>query len=205
VTAEDRYRHHDYTIRAARDVGAHQDDLETFLKSLEMEVTIEDIGPSNMERVVTMVGKTNQFNLTTRRHSRTQVQTMLESTGSIALALRLRDKFGDQGIIAVLLAVRGGDAATLVIDSFLMSCRALGRGVEDALWAAMLRRVDRQSVQRLQAEYIPTAKNNIVAGLYDRLGLQRMEHNSSSTRYLLEPVPSVEFPSWIALKNETHE
>jgi len=205
VTAEDRHRHHDYTIRAARDVGAHQDDLEIFLKSLEMEVTIEDIGPSNMERVVTMVGKTNQFNLTTRRHSRTQVQTMLESTGSIALALRLRDKFGDQGIIAVLLAVRGGDAATLVIDSFLMSCRALGRGVEDALWAAMLRRVDRQSVQRLQAEYIPTAKNNIVAGLYDRLGLQRMEHNSSSTRYLLEPVTSVEFPSWIALKNETHE
>jgi FkbH-like protein len=205
VTAEDRHRHHDYTIRAARDVGAHQDDLETFLKSLEMEVTIEEIGPSNMERVVTMLGKTNQFNLTTRRHSRAQVQTMLASPGSIALALRLRDKFGDQGIIAVLLAVRGGDAATLVIDSFLMSCRALGRGVEDALWAAMVRRVDRQRVQRLEAEYIPTAKNNIVAGLYDRLGLQRVEHNSSSTRYLLEPVTSIEFPSWIALKNETHE
>ena len=109
VTEEDRHRHHDYNIRAVRDVGAHQDDLETFLKSLEMEVTIEEIGPSNMERVVTMLGKTNQFNLTTRRHSRAQVQTMLESPGSIALALRLRDKFGDQGIIAVLLAVRGGD------------------------------------------------------------------------------------------------
>ena len=205
VTEEDRHRHHDYNIRAVRDVGAHQDDLETFLNSLEMEVTIEEIGPSNMERVVTMLGKTNQFNLTTRRHSRAQVQTMLESPGSIALALRLRDKFGDQGIIAVLLAVRGGDAATLVIDSFLMSCRALGRGVEDALWAATLRRVDRESVQRLEAEYIPTAKNSIVAGLYDRLGLQRIGDNSSSTRYLLEPVTSVEYPSWIALKNETHE
>src|SRR5437762_10175145 len=174
-------------------------------KRLEMEASIEEIGPPNMERVVTMLGKTNQFNLTTRRHSRAQVQSILDLPGSIPLALRLRDRFGDQGIIAVLLAVPSGEDATLVVDSFLVSCRALGRGVEDALWAAMLRRVDRQSIQRLEAEYIPTAKNNIVAGLYDRLGLQRIEHNSSSTRYLLEPVTSVEFPSWIALKNETHE
>src|SRR5207244_5614015 len=101
-----------------------------------MEATIERVQASNFERVVTMLGKTNQFNLTTRRHSRAQVQTILESPGSIALALRLRDKFGDQGIIAVLLAVRSGDGATLVVDSFLISCRALGRGVEDALWAA---------------------------------------------------------------------
>jgi FkbH-like protein len=204
VTEEDRHRHHNYAIRAARDVGAHQDDLGIFLKSLEMQATIEEIGPSNMERVVTMLGKTNQFNLTTRRHSHAQVQTMLESPGSIALALRLRDKFGDQGIIAILLAVRGDDA-TLVIDSFLMSCRALGRGVEDALWAATLRRVDRQSVQRVEAEYIPTAKNSIVASFYDRLGLQRIDHDSSSTRYRLEPITNVESPSWIALKNDNHE
>ncbi len=197
VTNEDRQRHEDYAMRGARNVEAHQDDLEAFLKSLEMEVTIEHVGPSNLERVVTMLGKTNQFNMTTRRHTRAQVQTMLASPASIALALRLRDKFGDQGIIAVLLAVRAGNAATLVIDSFLVSCRALGRGVEDALWAAMLRRVDRQSVRRLEAEYIPTAKNGIVAGLYDRLGLQRVEHDNSSTHYVLEPIVPVEFPSWI--------
>ena len=208
VTSEDRRRHEDYALRGARNVEAHQDDLddlEAFLKSLEMEATIEEIGPSNMERVVTMLGKTNQFNLTTRRHSRAQVQTMLASPGSIALALRLRDKFGDQGIIALLLAIPAEDDGTLVVDSFLVSCRALGRGVEDALWAAMSRRADRQSVRRLEAEYIPTAKNSIVAGLYDRLGLRRLEHNSSSTRYLLEPVAIVEFPSWISLKEKTNE
>ena len=197
VTEEDRRRHRDYTLRTARDVEGHQNDLEAFLKSLEMEATIEEVGPSNMERVVTMLGKTNQFNLTTRRHSHVQVQTMLASPGSVALALRLRDKFGDQGIIAVLLAVRAGDAATLVIDSFLVSCRALGRGAEDALWAELLSRACRQSVHSLEAEYIPTAKNGIVAGLYDRLGLQRVEHDSSSTRYVLEPIVPVEFPSWI--------
>jgi len=205
MTTEDRRRHEDYALRGARNIEAHQDDLEAFLKSLEMEATIEEIGPSNIERVVTMLGKTNQFNLTTRRHSRAQVQTMLASPGSIALALRLRDKFGDQGIIALLLAIPAGDDGTLVVDSFLVSCRALGRGVEDALWAAMSRRADRQSVRRLEAEYISTAKNSIVAGLYDRLGLRKLEHNSSSTRYLLEPVAIVEFPSWISLKDETNE
>jgi FkbH-like protein len=202
VTAEDRGRHRDYTLREAREVEGHKDDLEVFLKSLEMEATIDEVGPANIERVVTMLGKTNQFNLTTHRHSRGHVETMLASPGSIALALRLRDKFGDQGIIAVLLAVRGDNAGTLVIDSFLVSCRALGRGVEDALWAAMLRRAERQSIQRLEAEYIPTAKNSIVAGLYNRLGLQRISHNSGSTCYLLEPVTFVESPPWIALKNE---
>jgi FkbH-like protein len=205
VSDEDRRRHEDYAMRGVRNAEAHQDDLETFLKSLEMEATIQEIGSSNMERVVTMLGKTNQFNLTTRRHSRAQVQTMLTSPGSIALALRLRDKFGDQGIIAVLLAIPAGDDATLVVDSFLVSCRALGRGVEDALWAEMMRRANRQSVRRLEAEYIPTAKNSIVAGLYDRLGLERIEQNSSSTRYVLEPITVVESPSWIALKNETNE
>ena len=202
VSSEDRLRHEDYALRGARNPEAHRDDLEAFLKSLEMEATIEEIGPLNMERVVTMLGKTNQFNLTTRRHSRAQVQAMMELPGSMPLTLRLRDKFGDQGIIALLLALPSEDG-TLVVDTFLVSCRALGRGVEDALWAAALRRADRQNVRRLEAEYIPTGKNNIVANLYDRLGLQRVEQNSSSTRYVSEPVPVVEFPSWIAVKDDT--
>ena len=205
VSSEDRLRHEDYALRGARNAEAHRDDLKAFLKSLEMEATIEEIGPSNMERVVTMLGKTNQFNLTTRRHSRAQVQAMMELPGSIPLALRLRDKFGDQGIIALLLAIPSEGNGTLVVDSFLVSCRALGRGIEDALWAAMLRRVDRQNVRRLDAEYIPTAKNSIVANLYDRLGLQRVEHNLSSTRYVSAPVPVVEFPSWIAVKDDTNK
>jgi predicted enzyme involved in methoxymalonyl-ACP biosynthesis len=78
-------------------VEGNKDDLEVFLKSLGMEAAIEEVGPSNMERVVTMLGKANQFNLTTHRYSHAHVQTMLASPGSIALALRLRDKFGDQG------------------------------------------------------------------------------------------------------------
>jgi FkbH-like protein len=205
VTEEDRLRHRDYTVRAARDVGARQNDLETFLKSLEMEATIEDVGPANIDRALAMIGKTNQFNLTTRRHPRAQLQAMVEAPGSIALVLRLRDKFGDQGIVALLLAISAGDNATLAIDSFLVSCRALGRGVEDALWAAMVNRANRQSVRKLEAEYLATAKNGIVAGLYDRLGLQRIKQNSSSTWYRLELVRQYPFPSWIKLEMKSDE
>jgi FkbH-like protein len=201
VSDEDRHRHQDYATRAARNVEAHQDDLEAFLKSLEIKVTIEKVGTANLDRVVTMLGKTNQFNLTTRRHSRAQVQSMLELPGSIALALRLRDKFGDQGIVAVLLAVPSGEDTTLMVDSFLVSCRALGRGLEDALWAAIVKRAREQRVRRLEAEYVPTNKNGIVARLYDRLGLQRIEHDSSVTRYALEPLASVKSPSWIVSEN----
>jgi FkbH-like protein len=204
VTQEDRRRNEDYALRGARSTEAHQDDLQTFLKSLEMEATIEEIGPSNMERVVTMLGKTNQFNLTTRRHSRAQVQAMLELPGSISLALRLRDKFGEQGIIALLLAIPSGENGTLIVDTFLVSCRALGRGVEDALWAATLRRAKRQNVRRLEAEYIPTVKNGIVAKLYDRLGLPRVEQNSASTRYVSEQVSIVDFPPWIAISDDAN-
>ena len=199
VTEEDRLRHPDYAVRAARDVEAHQDDLGAFLKSLEMEATIEEIGPSNVDRALAMIGRTNQFNLTTRRHSRAQLRAMLEAPGSIALALRLRDKFGDQGIVALLLAIPAGENATLAIDTFLVSCRALGRGVEDALWAALVNQANRQKVQKLEAEYLATAKNGIVADLYDRLGLQRIKQNSSSTRYQLEPVRDYPFVPWINL------
>ena len=199
VSDEDRRRHQEYSFREGRNVEAHHGDLQSFLQSLEMEAIIERVESSNLERVVTLVGKTNQFNLTTRRHSRTKVQAMLESPGTIALALRLRDKFGDQGIVAVLLAVCDSDQSTLKVDSFLVSCRALGRGVEDALWAATLERARKQKVRRLEAEYIATAKNAIVAEFYDRLGLERVGHDNGSIYYCLEPIAVPIFPSWIRL------
>jgi FkbH-like protein len=200
LTDEDRVRHQDYAVREARNVQAHQGDLQSFLRSLEMEATIEPVRSSNLERVVTLLSKTNQFNLTTRRHSRTEVQAMLETPGTIALALRLRDKFGDQGIIAVLLALSDNDQSTLKVDSFLVSCRALGRGVEDALWAATLERAHEQKLRRLEAEYITTAKNGIVAELYDRFGLQRIRHDNGSIYYCLQPIAAPVFPSWIRME-----
>jgi FkbH-like protein len=201
TTDEDRLRHHDYQVRAARASGAHQDDLKSFLQSLGMKATIERIGPPNIERAVTMLGKTNQFNLTTRRHSIGQLERLIELPGSIAMALRLRDKFGEQGIVALLIALPTAEPGTFLIDSFLVSCRALGRGVEKALWAAMLKAADKQGIQELEAEYIATAKNGMVVDFYDQLGLTRISQDCSVTRYRLRPVEWQSFPDWIAVTN----
>ncbi len=199
IAEEDRRRHQDYAVRAARDAGAHEDHLESFLRSLEMEATIEPVGPRNIERIVTMLGKTNQFNLTTRRHSRAKVQKILETTGGISLALRLRDKFGEQGIVALIIALPAANPGTLTIDTFLVSCRALGRGVEQALWSALLERAHAQEVQILEADYLATAKNDMVADLYEQLGMRQVSGNILARRYELQPVNASPFPSWIVI------
>src|SRR5438046_9662928 len=90
VTEEDLLRHRDYTVRAARDVEAHQGDLEAFLKSLEMAATIEEIGSSNIDRALAMIGRTNQYNMTMRRHTRALQQAVLGAAGSVALDVGLR-------------------------------------------------------------------------------------------------------------------
>ena len=204
ITTEDRQRHHEYQFRRVREVGAHQDDLGAFLKSLEMAATVEAVGAPNLDRVASLLAKTNQFNLTTRRHSRAEVAKFAEAAGSVALALRLRDKFGDQGIIGVAIAIPAEEKQTLVVDTFLVSCRALGRGVEDALWAAVVNCAHRKGIRKLEAEYVATAKNGLVADFYDKLGLHRVGGNGSIRRYELTPVEPCSFPLWISAMSYDH-
>jgi FkbH-like protein len=197
LTKEDRQRQHDYRVRQEREIGANQDDLEGFLKSLEMAAIIEPIGPGNLDRVANLLAKTNQFNLTTRRHSRAEVARLANAAGSVALVLRLRDKFGEQGIIGLVIAVPGQEEQSLIIDSLLVSCRALGRGVEHALWAATVNRAYQKGVRKLQAEYVATGKNSLVADFYDKLGFRQVEGNGSVKRYELTPLAPRLYPSWI--------
>jgi FkbH-like protein len=205
ISEEDLRRHHEYTVRDARTIPADGSDLEAFLTSLEMTAAVEEIEASNIERVVTLLSKTNQFNLTTRRHSRAQLQAMIDAPGSIAITLRLADKFGDQGIVGVMVCLAGDEPRTLQIDTFLVSCRALGRGVEEALWAEATRRAQEQGTQRLDAEYIRSARNGLVAELYDRFGLERIAHDEDAVRYVMEPVARHRFPNWIAREEQNSE
>lgn len=198
ITFEDRERKEDYKLRTARDASAGGNDVEAFLRSLEMQIAFEEIGPSNFERVVAMLGKTNQFNLTTQHHSRAHLQELISMPGSIALAARLKDRFGDQGIIGAAVAIPKQDSQ-LTIDSFLLSCRALGRGVEDALWGELVNRAHGKKVAKIEANYRATAKNSLVADLYDRYGMRRTEESPSGTRYELSPITPQTLPSWIAV------
>ncbi|HAQ85460.1 MAG TPA: methoxymalonyl-ACP biosynthesis protein, partial [Pseudomonas sp.] len=110
-------------------------DMEGYLRGLEMVLTATPIGAAELARSTQLINKTNQFNLTTRRYSEAEVERIASNPAAVALAIRLADKFGDNGLISVVLARPDASVASdeLLIDSWLMSCRVLGRQVEDAV------------------------------------------------------------------------
>jgi FkbH-like protein len=119
-----------------------------------------------------LINKTNQFNLTTRRYTEAEVERLIKNPGAVTLCLRLRDRFGDNGLISVILARR--DTAwpqeALLIETWLMSCRVLGRQVEPAALEVLAAEAHRQGAKSLIGEYRPTPRNGLVADHYSKLG-----------------------------------
>lgn len=163
ISAEDRTRAGAYqALATAADFYAASP--EDFLRSLDMKVTVGPVDAMTLPRVVQLLGKTNQFNLTTRRHSEADVQRMI-AAGAVALWVRAGDRFGDHGLIAVAIAVPEAGACWRV-DSLLMSCRVIGRCVETVLLAQLSAEVARRGGTRLIGEYVATPKNAQVATFY---------------------------------------
>src|SRR5258706_14638469 len=160
--------------------------MDSYLESLDMVADLRSIDEPDMDRVVQLIGKTNQFNLTTRRHGPEQVRQILAAPGSIGLTLRVADRFGDYGLVSVLIAVPDPDAATgLVIDTWLMSCRVISRTVEEFLFNALMDVARSRGAESLVGGYAPTAKNALVKDLYERLGFMRLTNGDSAVTYRL--------------------
>lgn len=167
-SAEDQQRANLYRQQQARTEASHASSSpEEFLASLGMVATIGRVSPETLPRVAQLLAKTNQFNLTTRRHTAVQISEMIES-GAVALWLRLADRFGDHGLVGVAIARPAQEQWE--IDTFLLSCRVIGRGVESALLAQLSTVVKAQGGEKLFGEYLPSAKNGIVADFYARHG-----------------------------------
>ncbi len=133
------------------------------------------------ERVVELIHKTNQFNLTTRRYNWAELSDVTKR--GFGRCYRLQDKFGDNGIIGVVAVAREADDAR--IDLWLMSCRVLGRKVEEAILADMAASARALGARRLVGEYIPTSKNALVRDLYPRLGFAEIGHDGATVRYAI--------------------
>lgn len=193
--AEDRARADDYALRSERQAPAG--DATDFLQSLGLSATIVPVSDTNLDRVVQLLGKTNQFNATTRRHGEADVRAML-SRGAITLAGSLADRFGDQGLVAVLLAEPHENI--LKVDTFLMSCRVLGRGLEQLMWCRLLELAMQRGFSAIHAEYVRTPKNELVAELFGRLGMTEISRDAERHAYAC-PLPApVAFPGWISLR-----
>jgi FkbH-like protein len=187
ITEEDRERTSQYQGNRARAaLKASTTDLAGYLRGLEMELIWRPFDRIGLQRIVQLINKTNQFNLTTRRTTEAEVQALMEDPRGFGLQLRLLDRFGDNGIIAIVIG-RMLDGADLLIDTWLMSCRVLGRQVEPTTLNLIAAEARRLGAKRLIGEYVPTAKNAMVKDHYVRLGFTVIDSDATgASRAMLD-------------------
>jgi len=186
ATDEDAQRTHSYQAdRKRRTEAAQTTNLEEYLAGLEL---VAEIGPATEDeiaRIAQLTLRTNQFNLTTRRYSAGDLERLRQSPDWRVLMMKVRDKFGDYGLTATAILVREKTHAR--IDAFLLSCRILGRRLEDALLAETIRAAQTfEGVSQLAAEFLPTAKNAQVSDFFAQRGFMLQSGDAPQKHYLLD-------------------
>jgi FkbH-like protein len=177
---EDRKRADFYRDNARRHGLRDQaTDLTSYLASLEMEITFQPFDSVGRARIAQLINKSNQFNLTTRRYSEAEVAEAERASDCFTLQVRLSDTFGDNGMISVIICRARGDAWE--IDTWLMSCRVLGRGVEDMVLREILQHARERGIARLIGVYRPTERNGMVRDHYAKLGFSQVDSDPDGT------------------------
>ena len=176
LTSEDKVRGEMYKSETERKKLAETSmDMESYYKSLEMVITINHADEFSIPRIAQLTQKTNQFNLTTKRYSDADIMDLAKSENSDVLYLQLRDKFGDIGIVGACVVTYEGDKT--VIDTFLLSCRALGRKVEEVLLKHCFMLAKNKGSRVIEGCYIPTEKNSQVKNFYEKSGFEIIKDN----------------------------
>ena len=156
-----------------------------YLESLEQQATIMPFEASKLDRITQLINKTNQFNLTTQRKTRTEVESIMQEGKCFSACIQLSDKFGDNGIIAVIFGTWTSDS--LAIDGWLMSCRVLKRGVEQLTCNYLVEQARKNNKTAIIGRYIPTDRNSMVKTLYSDLGFDVQEiFDSGETKWSLD-------------------
>jgi FkbH-like protein len=170
LTKDDVSKTQQYRENSKRVQFQHQfADFDNYLRNLEIELTVEPLDGFNLSRIAQMTQKTNQFNLTTRRYMETDIRNFAE-TGGWVYGLNVKDRFGDNGLTGlIIIEIRQTEA---IIDTFLLSCRILGKKIENAFIRFMLMKLKNSGVSKVDACYLKTAKNSQVATFYDDTGFK---------------------------------
>ena len=199
VTDEDRQRASQYQQNLAREtLMTSATDMEGYLGSLEMEAVWTRFDAIGMARIVQLINKTNQFNLTTCRVNEETVQALIDDPAALTLQIRLLDKFGDNGIIAIVSGTQDPGTTTIRLDTWLMSCRVLGRGMEEETLNLVVDEARRLGAARLVGEYRPSAKNGMVRDHYQRLGFSKVsETDDGRTAWELDLASDAQRPTFI--------
>lgn len=160
--------------RRAREEAAFEN-YEDYLKALDMKAEIKPFAPVYMARIAQLTNKSNQFNLTTRRYSQAEIEKLAADGNYITLYGKLEDKFGDNGVISVVIGHRTGEV--LHIDLWIMSCRVLKRDMEYAMMDRLVEMAQEAGVSEIRGYYYPTAKNRMVKEFYSLQGFDKIEED----------------------------
>ena len=155
-----------------------------FLKSLDMTSVVSGFNKFNTPRVAQLSQRSNQFNLRTVRYTEADIEALGQNPDVIDLSFTLEDKFGDNGLIAVII-MKKQDEETLFIDTWFMSCRVLKRGMEDFTLNTMVEAAREKGYKRIVGEYLPTPKNKMVENHYPSLGFQKLE-GTPTAQYVID-------------------
>lgn len=159
-------------------------DYSEYLKSLEMTAYIDDFLPVYIARITQLTNKSNQFNVTTKRYTQSEMDEVFKSDRYIRLYGKLIDKFGDNGIVSVVIGQKDGDI--LDINLWLMSCRVLKRDMELAMLDTLVEKCREQGIKTVIGHYYPTQKNGMVKDLFKRFGFSKLtEDENGNTSWKL--------------------
>ena len=191
---EDRGRADQYLANQHRQaLQASATDLEGYHRSLQMVCTITPFNAEGRSRIAQLTNKSNQFNLTTRRYSEQEIAQVEADPAQHAIQVQLSDTFGNNGMISVVIAHK--QPREWIIDTWLMSCRVLGRRIEEAVLAHLADAAAKASAERLVGKYIPTGKNRMVEEHYAKLGFVRAEDRTGKGAFWVLPLDLYAPPS----------
>jgi FkbH-like protein len=175
ITQEDKNKLEQYKAEQKRtEVFKTINSIDDFIKNLNIKINYWINNKNQLKRITQLINKTNQFNLTTKRYSESEVEEMMQKDK--VFSFQVEDKFGDMGIVSVVIVKNG------IIDTFLMSCRVLGRKIEEQIMQIVLNNVKLP----LKAVYIKTAKNSQIESLYERLGFKLVTKTDNKKEYIKE-------------------
>jgi FkbH-like protein len=194
LSRDDIARQRSYAARAqAAELQAGAESLEDFWRSLQMRARVRDLDAATLDRAAQLTQKTNQFNLTLRRHTREEIERLTGSEAAICKTLELDDRFASHGLIGLGFVIASEeDPGTGLIDTLLLSCRVIGRTAEVHLLAHLGREASASGYRRLRGVYVPGPRNALVAELYPKLGFHPAGANGDSWEYDLEASGPIE-------------
>jgi FkbH-like protein len=177
------------TEEIRKNIATRFESIEEYLISLELELTITWDKDISIERIAQLTQKTNQFNLTTRRYSENDIRIMMTNSNVKIASFSLSDKYGDYGVVGVciikIIANKEiGNRA--IIDTFLMSCRVIGRNVEFAFFQQIALKLKSENISNIEAEYVATPKNHQVKDFYPSIGFSIIKSTNENVNYTLD-------------------